>query len=616
MTSPVNSTPAWPLIDPGLLGAWIAQKPYMWQMKLLDASDLARLTGAHGFKLGFGRADIEQLWQIGLLKADIVKSVRKPQRQGFVDRGVYGFGLRYFSDERMLRPRKWGMLGLASRLGDLDDDVKPLFHPYRYFVLVHLDRMLQLGFSPLQLLQTKKSIRWSVRWLLDQFQRGSSGASVVQAIERWNNVTALAVALEPCFYQRLSGGSVTIPPELIEFAGQERDIEKLTDAAYARLLDQLDQHWLNVAPILRTIGPAGLEEVRQELCIECERVDPNKDLHVLLRLERGDERFKLKGHIGGAVYLNTMAEMLRRAAERAFDEQLPEEDERGFGMIFEQTKIQLYGSARVADRHPDVAAAFIRHFGLDYRPSLRWYLEGPTEYHAVNEIITAFGTTSSIGLVDLSGNFLERRDLLFRRNLEADKEQHVFSYVSLDGGTHKNEKDNVRLVKKAAKDGAMLGRFFISEPDFEFANFELDELEEVLWSLADQYRASSVIEATGSDVSNIGVVGLPADAPLEEQRQALHVAIKGAQNAETLIKAAKGSLVVLNHLSKGKDWGQALMRYAWAHRMWRGGQTRLVVLAVESAMRMRTSNYNFVRDRYLVDPETGTLAAKPATPAA
>src|SRR5207248_2219545 len=129
------------------------------------------------------------------------------------------------------------------------------------------------------------------KWDMKRFQGLSSSVSFVQDIEHWNDIVALIVALEPCFSQRLSGGKVSIPSELVVIEQGDTDIEQRLDQAYARLLAEIDNHWARVEPILQGIGLTRLEEIRQELCIQCELLDRNKDLHTLLRLERGDHRF-------------------------------------------------------------------------------------------------------------------------------------------------------------------------------------------------------------------------------------------------------------------------------------------------------------------------------------
>ena len=62
-------------------------------------------------------------------------------------------------------------------------------------------------------------------------------------------------------------------------------------------------------------------------------------------------------------------------------------------------------------------------------------------------------------------------------------------FISIDG----DRSDNVRIVRKAAEEDDICGRFFISEPDFEFQNFTLDELEEILWKVCEDRGAPDSI---------------------------------------------------------------------------------------------------------------------------
>ena len=44
--------------------------------------------------------------------------------------------------------------------------------------------------------------------------------------------------------------------------------------------------------------------------------------------------------------------------------------------------------------------------------------------------------------------------------------------------------DFVRTVRNAAAQDQICGLFFILEPDFELANFSIDELGEIIWQIA------------------------------------------------------------------------------------------------------------------------------------
>src|SRR5437588_11943549 len=124
-----------------------------------------------------------------------------------------------------------------------------------------------------------------------------------------------------------------------------------------------------------------LEEIRQELCFDTQMLDPNRWIHTLLCLGESKPRVEAKGHLGGALLLRTMAEMLRRATEEAFDTALREEDELGTGWVPENFKEALYGSSRLLD-HTQAGSALVRRYGLNYKPRVHLYVEGTTEYGA------------------------------------------------------------------------------------------------------------------------------------------------------------------------------------------------------------------------------------------
>jgi hypothetical protein len=47
------------LMNSAQLSIWMASRPCLWQMTLLDADDLSRLTGSFGYGLPFSADDIE-----------------------------------------------------------------------------------------------------------------------------------------------------------------------------------------------------------------------------------------------------------------------------------------------------------------------------------------------------------------------------------------------------------------------------------------------------------------------------------------------------------------------------------------------------------------------------
>jgi hypothetical protein len=176
-----------------------------------------------------------------------------------------------------------------------------------------------------------------------------------------------------------------------------------------------------------------LEQARRDLCIAAELLDRNKQVHTLLRLAKGDARLKLKGHLGGAMYLLTIAETLRRATEKANGILLPEEDELGFGWTPLDMKKNLYGSNRLLDGDRKAAGEFLRDFRLDYGIRLRCYVEGDTEYYALKALLDDYNATW-VQLINLSGQVVEKRGrgIAFRESLRNDLNAHIFSCVVVD----------------------------------------------------------------------------------------------------------------------------------------------------------------------------------------
>lgn len=83
-----------------------------------------------------------------------------------------------------------------------------------------------------------------------------------------------------------------------------------------------------------------------------------------------------------------------------------------------------------------------------------------------------------------------------------------------------------------------MGGGYLNDPDIEFANFTLSELEEIIWKIALE---------NGADKS---------------ARASLHSAITGARSGEQLLKKARKAIPELQHLSKSVFWGERLMEFA------------------------------------------------------
>src|SRR5712691_3740520 len=89
------------LLEPELPGTWIASRRHIWQMDFLSTNNFAQHCRDRGLS-HFSEEDITQLWQLGLVKADLILCRRKLKQVGIVDRGIDLYGYHMYSDERQL----------------------------------------------------------------------------------------------------------------------------------------------------------------------------------------------------------------------------------------------------------------------------------------------------------------------------------------------------------------------------------------------------------------------------------------------------------------------------------------------------------------------------------
>ncbi len=244
------------LLEPSLPGAWIAERRHIWQMNLLSASELAGFSHDRGLSFSSFADDVVHLWQLGLLKADLIVSHRKLNRVGLVDRGVDTYGRHVYSDERQLRQRPKGWSNAEKTLKPLQAHVELLFHPFRYYVLYHLNTMLELHVSRMQTL-LQEGYHRVLDFSLSAFNLWSISDQYVPRIEMWNDVASLAVVTEPCMYVRIFH---TISSSLLQVNNMDTWREEI--------LREMDRYWQeDVAEIYLRIGVERLEAIRQELCI-------------------------------------------------------------------------------------------------------------------------------------------------------------------------------------------------------------------------------------------------------------------------------------------------------------------------------------------------------------
>lgn len=570
------------LLEPALFGALISQNSRIWQMTFLNADKLARFSSDRGLT-SFNEKDIIRLWQLGLIRADLITSRKKLHLVGLVDRGTDRYGHHIYSDERQIPRRLKTWKNASASVKPMQEDVELLFHPYRYYVLYHIHRIIGLNISKMQMLYQEGFAR-VLDASLFSFNRWAGSEQFTECIRKWNNIASLCILTEPYIYRRIF--------HIIRFSPY--DVENYGTGA-EEIHNHIEDYWrTNVQNLYHRIGMERLEEIRRDLCFDTQMLDKNRWIHTLLCLGDSNLRLELEANIGGALILRTMAEMLRRATEEAFDIELREEDELGTGWVPEGVKKTLYGSNRLLD-DAQAGDVFVRRHGLNYKPRIHLYCEGDTEYGALNYFFEMMGI--SVPITNLHGLIKESKSMVrfFSDSLRSDIREHMYSIVVIDGDIDANVKIMEGAARKnnCSKDDGIFGRFFLSRPDFELCNFEIGELEEILWTW------------------------LGEESPSQSERELLHSQVKDATSSTAFFKGvsrfAAQSFPRLVRYDKGKEWGEKLMQFAWEQPS-KQGQKRQLVEIVGTAIHWETTihlePYDEAIMKNTVNPTTGEIVQR------
>jgi hypothetical protein len=541
----------------------LAKAPELWQYRLLDADALCRYTNEHGGSI-FSGETVVSLWRAGILRADMLTVKPRNEVPGFVMVSK-NRDKRSFSDARHIEPRPRGFGGaFADPPPDLFTEVELFFHPFRFYVLYHVARVFRSNASTTQYLASTAGALRIAQHDIDALDSWTSSEKFGERFDYWNTVTELAIVSDPIGYPAVFN---------------ERRVPTTSEEKFEA---RRNRYGRQLFAFLAGLGAGEIDRSRDNLCQNAESLDGNKTTHVLLRLMSSHERHKLRGTIGGCMLLLTMAEVIRRAAEEALKKDLREEDELGFGQWMKGARKAIYGAERILDAAVEVRRDFLTSVGLDAGVKVRCYVEGDTEIGALR---SALGGAPQVEFVNLRGQFVERggRGLQFVGSLANDKRSHIFSVVVLDG----DDEDNLRAVKKAAKDGIFFGRFFVQMPDVEFANFTLDELIAVAAELA---QAKSVVPPSIDEIKSAVV---------------------------STVKAFLHQLdtVGLSVVRKGDDWGTGLMRHAVKSETLPQGHKRVgtvgpLIEVARLLVQGRQSGYLRSVEKFMVDSETGELRPK------
>jgi hypothetical protein len=441
-----------------------------------------------------------------------------------------------------------------------DDENRPFFHPFRIYPLHRILESCRLGLARSATLRPAATLKLVERLL---------GSPVDQQIEQdahcWNDIADLAILLEPVYWPDVTG--------------------RLRLAGGAGRRQLLNDYRERVLEVVKSLDPGFWRERHESLRIEAARMDDNPRLYLLLRACDWDRREELKGRISGALWIRHIAEVIRRAFEEVHREQWREgelwlEEDQAFGTWHSGGRRRLFGASRPLDDLRRCRPYLAYHFGVFTGSAVRWYVEGKTEYYAIEEVL---GNREGFGIepVNLHGIIERDRDniaLKLEEWLKEDKAQRRFSIISFDC----DRKQSVDTVRRQISEGNLVGYAAAHEPDFEFYNFTIDELAEVAARIDEEQGFS------GDPIRNADWTGVQSGKAFDEKYRR--------------ISARKPASL------KGRAWGRALAGYARDNpRRADDGRERPFLQEIRIALLARTSDYDLHAERREIDPITFKL---------
>ncbi len=379
---------------------------------------------------------------------------------------------------------------------------------------------------------------------------------VGDAAHQRNKVVNLAIMLEPIYWPRITG--------ILNRPGSYSE---------ARHQAVLDGYQGKVLGLVKAVDVTVWERVHTSLRIDAAKMDRNDELYLLLRLANWRQREKLQGRVSGALWLRHIAEVIRRAFEEIHGVQWLEEDQ-AFGNWYRNGRTFAFGSERPLDDEEKSSPYLAWNFELLTGSVVRWYVEGKTEYHAIRQVIPE-PAKAGIELVDLRGVLKDDKDdiaLKLGEWLKEDKAHRRFSIISFDLDVAANAK----TVRRQVEQNNVVGCIGAHNPDFEFANFDVQELAEIAAQIDEAHNCS------GDAVRQADWSGIARGKAFQEK----YISVS-ARKPRSL---------------KGEEWGKALAKYADEHPTHNDRSERPFLQELRAALMARVANYDFHAERMSFEP--------------
>ena len=437
-------------------------------------------------------------------------------------------------------------------LGWLTVDSNNLFHPFRIYPFLRAVQLCKLRHTV-----TSSINRDSFQDFLRRVSDSLPSLELIEAeVKLANQISNLAILLEPIYWPKITNKTKLRFP-------------------YCSTPEEFDETLFpyknKILAYVKTLDIETWRSNHEKLRIGAAKLDDNYELYMMLRLAPWTKREKITGNIGGALWLRHIAEVIRLAFQEAHGVQWAEEYE-AFGFWHEGARTKLYGSERPIENGLTTRPRLAFEFGLHTGSTIRWYLEGETEYQAALHILPK-AALAGIEFINLKGVFQENANAPMRLedHLKSDRELKRFSFISFDGDVSRN----VSFFGKQLEKNNIVGYINVNYPDFEFENFTLNELIEIAISLDEKLGFNS-----------------------ERLRSGDRESIKSGKAFEKYYREysdRKNSL-------KGKEWGEALASYALDNPLKEDTiQRRTFLQTIDQILHARRVLYDYQYDAFKID---------------
>lgn len=446
-------------------------------------------------------------------------------------------------------PKKFLAIDWISSDG-VNESNKDLFHPFRIYPFHMAIEMCRFNISASSSINRdsfKEFLSKSCDFL-------PSLDFIKERVRQANDVVDLAILLEPIYWSKLTNKTTL-----------------LTSNDFEEHEYKVNAYKMRILPFIKDLDPEVWSKHHESLRMTAAKLDNNVELYLLLRTSPWAKREKIVGQIGGALWLRHIAEVIRLAFTEVHSINWPEEYE-AYGIWYKGAKERIYGTENPIDNNWLTKQHLAFEFGVHTGSTIRWYLEGETEYHAASYALPE-AASLGIELINLKGIFKEnsKNFLRLEDNLSQDRALRRFSFISFD----RDVKTNVRFLENQVKDGNVVGYINCNQPDFEFENFTLEELIEVAISI-DKAQGLDTQELSTADKSNI-----KSGKEFEKYY---------SEHSETK-KSLKGNL-----------WGTCLAQYALDNPL-KEKIKRPFIKTLEYALHSRIVRYEYQRDNFYIDPD-------------